>query len=199
MTNKVQVDIVGLSASPSAGGAHVLLLKETFGKRRLPIIIGYPEAASISNEIDGAKPPRPMTHDLMKTIIDYLSATVTEVVIDDIRENTFYAKLVLEVASLEHFIDARPSDAIAIGLRFGAPIYVTEEVLNRAGFEPSGEAEDEEPDFPEMKKVNEQKSKSSQTKLGLLQDQLREALEKEDYERAAKLRDEIKKILGNAN
>lgn len=197
--NKVQVDIVGLSASPSLGGAYVLLLKETYGKRRLPIIIGYPEAIAISNEIDGTKLPRPMTHDLVKTIIDYLSATVTEVIIDDLKDNTYYAKLVLEVASFEHFIDARPSDAIAIGLRFGSPIFVTEEVLNRAGFEPSGEESYNTADFSETEKGKEPKSKSSQTKLGLLQEQLREALEKEDYERAAKLRDEIKKILGNSN
>lgn len=88
--NKVQVEILGLSASPSAGGAYALLLKEVYGVRRLPIIIGSFEAQSIALEMEGIKPPRPLTHDLLKSIIDNLGATVSEIIIDELRDNTFF-------------------------------------------------------------------------------------------------------------
>lgn len=198
--NKIQVEILGLSASPSAGGAYALLLKETYGNRRLPIIIGSFEAQAIALEIEGIKPPRPLTHDLLKSLVDNLHAIVTEVIIDELRDNTFYAKVVIEVSSLENQIDSRPSDAIALAVRTGAPMYVAEEVMEAAGFEPSGDEpeeftpkEEEKPDAPSPKTPKEI------TKLGTLQDQLREAIEKEDYERAAKLRDEINKLKGTNN
>jgi len=193
--NKIQVKIDGIIPNSSVGGANTIVLKELDGVRVLPIIIGYSEALAIASELDGNKPPRPMTSDLMKTIIDYLSATISEIIINELRENTFYAKIILEVASFEHVIDSRPSDAIALALRFNAPIFVTEDVINRAGFEPSSQTTpNQNPlDFG-YKKERSPKSKPSQTKLALLQEQLREALEREDYERAAKLRDEIKKL-----
>jgi len=97
--NKIQVEILGLSASPSAGGAYALLLKETYGVRRLPIIIGSFEAQSIALEMEGIKPPRPLTHDLLKNVIDHLGATITEVIIDELRDNTFYAKIKLDVST----------------------------------------------------------------------------------------------------
>jgi bifunctional DNase/RNase len=198
--NKIQVEIAALSSSPSTGAGIVLLLKEIYGERRLPIIIGISEAMAIESEQKQIKPPRPMTHDLMKTIIDYLSATISEVFIDDLKDNTFYAKIFLEVASFEHVIDARPSDAIALALRFDAPIYVSEEVLNRAGFEPSGSSFFNRNETESDENIEkDSKPKIPQTKLALLQEQLREALEKEDYERAAKLRDEIKKVSRSSN
>ena len=193
--NKIQVEILGLSASPSTGGAYALLLKESYGNRRLPIIIGSFEAQSIALELEGIKPPRPLTHDLLKQTIDNLGGTVIEVIIDELKENTFYAKIVLEVSSLTNEIDSRPSDAIALAVRTESPIYVSEEVMKSAAFVPSSEDElsDEVPDQEsEMKKTSE-------TKTASLQDQLREAIEKEDYERAAKLRDEINRRKGSNN
>lgn len=195
---KVQVEILGLSASPTAGGAYALLLKEVYGNRRLPIIIGSFEAQAIALEIEGIKPPRPLTHDLLKIFIDNLSSTVTEIIIDELRDNTFYAKIVLEVASMENPIDSRPSDAIALAVRTEAPIFVSEEVMQTAGFEPS----DEDEDFLKEDEIEEAapaKPKVKETKLATLQDQLREAIEKEDYERAAKLRDEINKMNASKN
>ncbi|MBN1301423.1 MAG: bifunctional nuclease family protein [Melioribacteraceae bacterium] len=194
--NKVQVEILGLSASPSAGGAYALLLKETYGNRRLPIIIGSFEAQAIAMELEGIKPPRPLTHDLLKTFVDNLSAVVTEIVIDELRENTFYAKIVVEISSLENFIDSRPSDAIALAVRTGSPIYVAEEVMESAGFVPSSEdaASFDFGDEIESEQEIDSKPKSKETKIAGLKDQLREAIEKEDYERAARLRDEINKI-----
>jgi bifunctional DNase/RNase len=195
---KVQVEILGLSASPTAGGAYALLLKEIYGNRRLPIIIGSFEAQAIALEIEGIKPPRPLTHDLLKIFIDNLSSTVTEIIIDELRDNTFYAKIVLEVASMENPIDSRPSDAIALAVRTEAPIFVSEDVMQTAGFEPS--EEDEE--FLKEEQIEESasaKPKVKETKLAALQNQLREAIEKEDYERAAKLRDEINKMNASKN
>ena len=196
---KIQVDILGLSSSPSAGGAYALLLKESFGVRRLPIIIGSFEAQSIALEIEGIKPPRPLTHDLLKNLVDDLGGTLVEIVIDELRDNTFYAKLLLEVSTISTTIDARPSDAIALAVRTGSQIFVSEEVMRQASFVPS--SEDSESSEESFEIANDFESKqypkqSSETKVGSLQDQLREALEKEDYERAAKLRDEINRLKG---
>lgn len=199
--NKVQVEILGLSASPSAGGAYALLLKEVFGVRRLPIIIGSFEAQSIALEMEGIKPPRPLTHDLLKNLIDNLGATVTEIIIDELKENTFYAKIRIEVATLSNEIDSRPSDAIALAVRTGAPLYVSEDVMRIASFVPSSEEIDETDDLPHPHESEGKPRKKNipETKLAQLQDQLREAIEKEDYERAAKIRDEINKLSGTQN
>jgi len=201
--DKVQVEILGLSSSPSSGGAYALLLKETYGLRRLPIIIGGFEAQSIALELEGIKPPRPLTHDLVKTLIDHLGATIVEVVINELKDNTFFAKIILDVSSLTSEIDSRPSDAIAIAVRTGAAIYVSEEVMELASFVPSSEDKEEADSlsFDDEESTGTEKSKpeTNKTKIASLQDALREAIEKEDYERAAKLRDEIAKLKGENN
>ena len=199
---KVQVEILGLSASPSAGGAYALLLKEVYGVRRLPIIIGQFEAQSIALEMEGIKPPRPLTHDLLKNVIDNLGGTITEIIIDELKENTFYSKIKLEISSMTNEIDSRPSDAIALAVRTGSPLFVSEDVMKIAAFVPSSEDADEEFHDPiEEKNVESSASRKniSETRLAQLQSQLREAIEKEDYERAAKLRDEITKLGGSSN
>lgn len=199
--HKVQVEILGLSASPSAGGAYALLLKEMYGIRRLPIIIGQFEAQSIALEMEGIKPPRPLTHDLLKSVIENLGATINEIIINELKENTFYAKIKLEIATLTNEIDSRPSDAIALAVRTGAPLFVSEEVMKIASFVPSSEDDDELNNAIDNKESEGKAPKKSvpETKLAQLQDQLREAIEKEDYERAAKLRDEITKMGGSTN
>jgi len=212
--SKVQVEILGLSSSPSAGGAYALLLKESFGQRRLPIIIGSFEAQAIALEIEGIKPPRPLTHDLIKHILDNVGATLTEVIIDELRDNTFFAKLIIEISSITNTIDSRPSDAIALAVRTNASIYVTEDVMRAASFIPSGkepeekfeenfDLDDEDEDFEDDDKFTEGHSSAmaseEETKIAQLQAMLREAIEKEDYEKAAKLRDQINKIQGTNN
>lgn len=200
--DKVQVEILGLSASPSAGGAYALLLKEVYGVRRLPIIIGQFEAQSIALEIEGIKPPRPLTHDLLKNVIDNLGGTITEIIIDELKENTFYSKIKLEISSMSNEIDSRPSDAIALAVRTGSPLFVSEDVMKIAAFVPSSEDSEEELQDPiEDKNLESTSAKKniSETRLAQLQNQLREAIEKEDYERAAKLRDEIAKLGGSSN
>ena len=189
---KVQCEILGLSTSPSTGGAYALLLKELDGNRRLPIIIGSYEAQAIALEIEGIKPPRPLTHDLLKHIIDNLGATVLEVLIDELRDNTFFAKIVVEVSALTNEIDSRPSDAIALAVRTKSPIYVAENVMKSAAFIPSEELS---PDSEMQSDVfEEEKPKSKEARLAALQSRLREAIDKEEYERAAKLRDDIKNL-----
>jgi len=187
---KVQVDILGLSTSPSSAGAYALILKETNGKRKLPIIIGAFEAQSIALELEGMKPPRPLTHDLMRNIIDLFAISLNEVCINELRDGTFYAKLTIEGLSETQEVDSRPSDAIALAVRYGAPIFVGEEVLNEAGIISEDEDETEE----SLTKEESSPVKKPVTKIEQLQTSLKEAIEKEDYEKAAKLRDDIRKM-----
>lgn len=182
----MQVDILGLSTSPASGGAYALILKEVSGDRRLPIIIGAFEAQSIALEMEGIKPPRPLTHDLMKSIMDLLGAELAEVMISELRDGTFYAKLILD--SLE--VDSRPSDAIALAVRAGVPIFVAEKVMDDASFLPDEEQEATGGEPPAQSPRRETKANT----LDAYRRQLKEAIEKEDYERAVKLRDEIRKL-----
>jgi len=191
---KIQCEILGLSSSPSTGGAYAILLKEVNGIRRLPIIIGAFEAQAIALEIEGIKPPRPLTHDLLKQVIDSLGASVIEVLIDELKENTFYAKIILEVSALTNEIDSRPSDAIALAVRSQVPIYVAETVMQIAAFAPSEESEKDILPNEDFEKEEEPLQRSKEAQIAALQNKLREALESEEYERAAKLRDDIQKL-----
>ncbi|MCS7054432.1 MAG: DUF151 domain-containing protein [Ignavibacterium sp.] len=196
---KVECEILGLTAGPTSSGSFALLLKEVDGSRRIPIIIGQFEAHAIALELEGMKPPRPLTHDLLKNVIENLGATVIEVVITELRDNTFYAKIVVEVSGLTNEIDSRPSDAIALAVRAKVPIYVSELVMQEASFIPSDEQEYERRSSASIdeQEINSPPSRSKEAKIAALQDKLREAIEKEDYERAAKIRDEIKKLTQN--
>lgn len=201
--NKVECEILGLSSSPSTGGAYALLLKETYGARRLPIIIGQFEAQAIALELEGIKPPRPLTHDLLKSLVTNLGAAITEVYINELRDNTFFAKILLEVSALTNEVDSRPSDAIAVAIRAGAPIFVDETVLAEAGFVPSQENEEAVAGDSETAPAGSEEGGepdaniSKETKIAQLQTQLKKALEVEEYERAAKLRDEIQQLSGS--
>lgn len=207
--DKVRVEIAGLHQTPTGSGAYALILKEVDGNRNLPIIIGAFEAQAIAMELEGIKPPRPLTHDLTKNIIESLGANLIEIIIDELRDNTFYAKLILDVSSMNQEIDARPSDAIALSVRFRCPIYASETVMREASFEIDPEEEkkfkleEEDEDFPPKKKpISQEKPnlyKSKENRIAQLQAQLKEAIEKEEYERAAKIRDELKKLTGEGN
>lgn len=191
--NKVECEVAALSSSPSPGGAYALILKEVYGNRKLPIVIGQFEAQAIALELQGEKPSRPLTHDLIKTIIENLGATVEEIVITELRDSTYYAKIVLEQSALTNEVDARPSDAIAIALRTQSPIFVSERVFDLAGFISTG---DTVADAMEEEERVKGTNSGRESKVAALQNQLREALENEDYERAARLRDEINKLQG---
>lgn len=191
---RIQVDILGLSTSPSSGGAYALILKEVNGLRRLPIIIGAFEAQSIALEMEGIKPPRPLTHDLLKNVMDSLGASLNDVYINELKDGTFYAKLSLD----NQEVDSRPSDAIALAVRYGVPIYVSDKVMDEAGFVPENE-EAEKPAASNAEPEQEQEKESEKPKVRLskleqLQQQLVEAVAKEEYEKAAKIRDEIMRL-----
>ena len=186
---RVQVDILGLSTNPASGGAYALILKEVNGDRRLPIIIGASEAQSIALEMEGIKPPRPLTHDLMKNLITSFGAELSDVTIDELRDGTFYAKLNIDSQQ----IDSRPSDAIALAVRYGVQIYVAASVMDEAAFVPEEEEEEQVPGGTQQK-AKPQHPPGKMTKLEQLNQQLKEAIEKENYEAAAALRDEIRKL-----
>jgi hypothetical protein len=187
--DRVPVDILGLSTNPASGGAYALILKEVNGNRRLPIIIGAAEAQSIALEMEGIKPPRPLTHDLMKNIITSFGGELSEITIDELRDGTFYAKLSID----SQVIDSRPSDAIALAVRYGAQIYVASSVMDEAAFVPEEEEDDQAP-LDKQKEKTKQPPASKMSKLELLHQQLKEAIEKENYEKAAAIRDEIRKL-----
>jgi len=192
--DRVLVDILGLSTNPASGGAYALILREVQGNRRLPIIIGQAEAQSIALEMEGIKPPRPLTHDLMKNIITAFGAELTDVVIDELRDGTFFAKLNID----NQQIDSRPSDAIALAVRYGVQIFVAAPVMDEAAFVPE-EEEDDQPPAAAAKEQQKPKAKPTQAmgkkeKLEQLHQQLKEAIDKEEYEKAARLRDDIRKL-----
>lgn len=186
---KVQVDILGLSTNPASGGAYALILKEVNGNRRLPIIIGAAEAQSIALEMEGIKPPRPLTHDLMKNIITSFGGELADIIIDELRDGTFFAKLNID----NQLIDSRPSDAIALAVRCGVQIFVAPEVMDEAAFVPEDESDEQIPQA-KSQKPKQQAPPAKMSKLEQLTNQLREAIEKENYEKAASLRDEIRKL-----
>ncbi|WP_035567165.1 bifunctional nuclease family protein [Hymenobacter sp. IS2118] len=207
---KIQLEILGLSSSQSQSGSFALILGEQGGNRRLPIIIGMFEAQSIAIQIEKISPNRPLTHDLFKSFAEHVHVVILEVVISDLKEGVFYSRIVCSDGATTFDIDARPSDAIAIGLRFGVPIFTVETVLSEAGIilsdldegesDPDDEDEDEDDidtDTPRPSKSQpEPRDPSGQVSLDELTKMLAQALEKEDYEKAAKIRDELNKRNG---
>ncbi len=190
------MEILGLSPSQSQTGSFALVLGEEMGNRRLPIIIGVFEAQAIAVQIESIIPNRPMTHDLFKSFAEQLNFTVKEVYISDLREGIFYAKLICGDDLTQVEIDSRPSDAIAIGLRFDAPIYTTESILSEAGIVSGTISEDSEEAIEEQirESIKPKRSLSDDLKeMGNeeLNKLLDEALANEEYERAAIIRDEL--------
>lgn len=194
---KIKLEILGLSPSQSQAGSFALILGEELGNRRLPIIIGVFEAQSIAVQIENIIPNRPMTHDLFKSFAEGMNYSLVEIIISDLKEGIFYAKIVCSDGLKEVIIDARPSDAIAIGLRFEIPIYTYEAILSEAGIISSSltdeESEDEEEDS--VRELNQEKvtvsNQISDLSYEELQRNLEDALSREDYEKAAQIRDEI--------
>lgn len=196
--DKIRLEILGLSSSQSQSGSFALVLGETNGNRRLPIIIGMFEAQAIAIEIERITPNRPMTHDLFKSFAHNFKFEVNEVLISDLKEGVFFAKLLCSNAHQTVEIDSRPSDAIAIGIRFGVPIFTYEAVLSEAGIILTDEGNDEERGVLEEKEVTSSPKGATGDDLknfttDKLKDLLKDALNNEDYEQAAKIRDEMNK------
>lgn len=177
----IAVEVAKISFYPPSKG-YAVLLREVDGDRQLPVIVGAYEAQAIALAIENIEMPRPMTHDLFGSFLDALDAEVNEVIISDLVDGTFYAKIRLGVDGYgDKEIDSRPSDAVAIALRLDAPIYVEEMVMEEAGVH----SEEEETAEREPARDNGKET------LVALRSQLRRAVESENYERAAELRDRI--------
>jgi hypothetical protein len=187
----IQVEILGLSTSSSSGGAYALVLGESEGGRRLPIIIGAFEAQAIALELEKIQPPRPMTHDLLRDLFEQVGGEVVSVVISELRDGTFYAKVKFVHQGDERELDSRPSDAVAIAVRTDAPIYVAASVLAEAGL-----PGDEENGLQLGRASEEVEEESAEpvTPLEKMQSLLDKAIAEENYEKAAQLRDEIQRL-----
>lgn len=194
LMEKIELKIIGLSYSQTQSGAYALVLSEKEGSRRLPIIIGGFEAQSIAIELENMKPSRPLTHDLFKSFAESFAIKIKEVVIYNLIEGVFYSKLVCDKEGDEVEIDARTSDAIAIGIRCECPVYTFEHILSSAGIQLEDEMDETKPvpaDEPEQtKKQGNELSNMSDEELNRL---LQEALDQENYERASEIRDELNK------
>lgn len=194
----VRLNIKGISYSQTQSGAYALVLSEVNGERTLPIIIGAFEAQSIAIALEKEiKPPRPLTHDLFKTFSDRFLIKVKQVIIHKLVDGVFYSSLICERDKIEEIIDARTSDAIALATRFNAPIFTYENILDKAGIFLKIK---EEPKLTQAKiEVEEmaidlaEESSLKEISLQELNTQLDDAVNNEDYELAAKLRDEISK------
>ncbi|MFK8059260.1 MAG: bifunctional nuclease domain-containing protein [Polaribacter sp.] len=198
----IQLTIKGISYSQTQSGAYALVLSEMGGTRTLPIIIGAFEAQSIAIALEKEiRPPRPLTHDLFKTLSDRFLITVKEVIIHKLVDGVFFSSLVCERDGVEEAIDTRTSDAIAIAVRFKAPIYAYENILEKAGIFLKIEEELSITETPESEKIDleleelaiKEKTSFSSLSLKQLNNQLNTAVANENYELAAKIRDEISK------
>ena len=203
----VRLNIKGISYSQTQNGAYALILSEANGERKLPIVIGAFEAQSIAIALEKEiKPPRPLTHDLFKNFADRFEITVKQVIIHKLVDGVFYSSLICERDKIEEIVDARTSDAIALALRFDAPIFTYKNILDKAGIFLKGEEEEQKtasekqeeeiiseellPDDIDIKSDDTDYKKLS---LDELKNMLSQAVNNEDYEKAARIRDEISK------
>ncbi len=195
----VRLNIKGISYSQTQSGAYALVLSEVDGERTLPIIIGAFEAQSIAIALEKEiKPPRPLTHDLFKSFADRFNIIVKQVIIHKLVDGVFYSSLICECDKIEEIIDARTSDAIALATRFNAPIFTFENILDKAGviLKIKDETKILQSKFKMedlVADVVEETTSYKDESLKELQNKLEKAVANEDYELAAKLRDEISK------
>ena len=202
----VRLNIKGISYSQTQNGAYALILSEADGERKLPIVIGAFEAQSIAIALEKEiKPPRPLTHDLFKNFADRFEITVKQVIIHKLVDCVFYSSLICERDKIEEIVDARTSDAIALALRFDAPIFTYKNILDKAGIFLKGDEAEQAPSEKQEEEIISEEIlpddidiKSDDTnykKLSLdeLKTVLSQAVNNEDYEKAARIRDEISK------
>ncbi len=204
----VKLTIKGISYSQTQNGAYALILNEVDGERKLPIVIGAFEAQSIAIALEKEiKPPRPLTHDLFKNFADRFDIVVKQVIIHKLVDGVFYSSIICERDKIEEIIDARTSDAIALALRFSAPIFTYKNILDKAGIFLKTNPQEDENDNQDLDDVlsspetfgleddNTSDSSNAYAKLSLseLHEQLETAVQNEDYEKAANIRDEISK------
>ncbi|MEA1886817.1 MAG: bifunctional nuclease family protein [Bacteroidota bacterium] len=192
---KIKLSVLGISYSQTQSGAYALVLSEENGDRRLPIIIGGFEAQAIVIKLENLNPPRPLTHDLFRNFSKLMKAELKEVFIHKLEEGVFYSQLVINKDGKEIIMDSRTSDAVALALRFNCPIYIAEEIMDKAGivikdteYEDVEGTKNQEPAPPKSSPLE-----LSELSISELKVKLDEAIKAEDYERAAFIKDEIDK------
>ncbi|MBP7848855.1 MAG: bifunctional nuclease family protein [Lentimicrobiaceae bacterium] len=187
---KIRLEVVGMSYSQSQSGAYALILVESGGKRRLPIIIGGFEAQAIAIELEKMKPSRPLTHDLFRSFAQAYHVNIKEVVINKFQEGVFFARLVCDRGGESCEIDSRTSDAVALALRFNCPIYTYPAIMDAAAIAVDDEVIEEMNEIPPDDEENTRSSLFLYT-LEELQEMLDKAISQEEYEEASMIRDEI--------
>ena len=194
--NKVELEIINITQGFTQHHSYAVVLGEVKGKRRLPIVIGAAEAQAIAVAIENMPPARPLTHDLFKTVMDTFNVVLSEIVITNLMDGVFYSKLVCIFNGEEHEIDSRTSDAIALAIRFGCPIYIYSNILENSGIvlmEENAEPEILE-EFSTISSSSPREKADYTVYTGKeLEKLLSDALGAEDYEKAAAIRDEMKK------
>ena len=199
--NKIKLNVLGISYSQTQTGAYALVLAEENGNRRIPIIVGGFEAQAIAIQLEGLKPPRPLTHDLFLNFARTFTIDLLEVMVYKLEEGVFSSKLTCDDGKRIIEIDARTSDAIALALRFKCPIYTTEEIMRKAGIILDFEKESNVSGPPEKTATTKNIPVENKTladelakvNMAELQEMLNDAVKDEDYERASMIRDEIKR------
>jgi bifunctional DNase/RNase len=190
---RVKLKVLGISYSQTQSGAYALILVEENGERRVPIIIGGFEAQAIVIKLENLEPPRPLTHDLFRSFAAEFNITIIEVMIYKLEEGVFYSRLLCNNGEKELSIDSRTSDAVALALRFGCPIYITEEILEKAGITITPAEADTSTETDTDSLIETGDSKYDNYSDEELYKMIDEAVKTEDYERAASIRDEIEK------
>ncbi len=200
----IRLNIKGISYSQTQNGAYALILSEENGIRKLPIVIGAFEAQSIAIALEKEiMPPRPLTHDLFKTFAERFGIVIKQVIIHKLLDGVFYSSIISEREGIEEIIDARTSDAIALALRFNAPIFTYKTILDKAGIQTEPNPIEIKPSkkeeiiidelFSEQESTSQTKEDFSKHTLKNLKKMLEEAVLNEEYEKAASIRDEISK------
>lgn len=201
--SKIKLNVLGISYSQTQTGAYALVLTEEKGERRIPIIIGGFEAQAIAIQLEGLKPPRPLTHDLFVNLSMSFGITLLEVNIYRLEEGVFYSKLFCSDSGKTIEIDARTSDAIALALRFKCPIFTTEDILQKSGIvidiEETGKPKRKEHKDIETTHISSSLNKDEYKDIDLdtLKRMLDEAVKNEEYEKASMIRDEIERRKSN--
>lgn len=190
---RVKLKVLGISYSQTQSGAYALILVEENGERRIPIIIGGFEAQAIVIKIENLEPPRPLTHDLFKSFADEFNISVIEVMIYKLEEGVFYSRLLCNNGEKEISLDSRTSDAVALALRFGCPIYITEEILEKAGITITASDADSTAETESDSLYETGNSGFENYSDEELYKMIDESVKTEDYEKAAAIRDEIEK------
>lgn len=195
----VKLNIVGITYSQSQKDSYVLILSEENGTRRIPIIIGTTEAQAIALELEHMKSPRPLTHDLIKTLGDTIGFFISDAFIYKFEDGVFYSRISVFHNEQKYDIDSRTSDAVALAMRFHCPIYTTQDIISQAGFTIDDKEKEDEDNEKEVPETSEDECKNEEKRLDYifdsdeeLKEKLDEALKNEDYERASLIRDEIK-------